>query len=118
MVIGTGGLICANVDACAAYLEELSSTAEAGTPGIEAAGSGGLDTQLAIEEAAANSNAAKVIIEAEDINDSAWQGWEKLQWVHRAADGTKTVVHFMRNVTTGETAGFKIKEVVISTATG
>jgi hypothetical protein len=68
--------------------------------------------------AAANQDAARVIIEASKIRDSAWQGWEKLQWVHQLPTGGNIAVHFMRNVLTGETADFKIVESALRMRSG
>jgi hypothetical protein len=56
-----------------------------------------------------------VIIEASEIGDPSWQGWEKLQWIHQLPTGGNIAVHFMRNVLTGETAGFKIAESALRT---
>jgi hypothetical protein len=35
--------------------------------------------------------------------------WVKMQWVHQALDGTKTVIHWFRNESTGENVEFKFK---------
>lgn len=35
--------------------------------------------------------------------------WVKMEWVHRAIDGTKIVIHWFRNLTSGENVEFKFK---------
>jgi hypothetical protein len=66
-----------------------------------------LREQLAMEEAKAG--AGKEIIPANKIGDPRFAGgdWAKYQHVHRASDGTKYTIHYMKNLRTGEMVDFK-----------
>ena len=35
--------------------------------------------------------------------------WVKMQWVHRGLNGTRVVIHWFRNLTTGLNAEYKFK---------
>lgn len=65
-----------------------------------------LSEQLTLQEA--KSGRGSPIMKGK-INDPNFQGWEKMQHVHVNPDGTRTVVHYWRNPTTGEVKFFKFK---------
>jgi hypothetical protein len=43
------------------------------------------------------------------INDSNWDGWQKMQHVHKMPDGRSISIHYWRNPNTNEMTGFKFK---------
>ena len=69
-----------------------------------------LAEQLTLEEA--ESQGGKIIMrnlaDAPRLQNVYGPGqWVKMQWVHRALDGSKTVVHWFRNLATSQNAEFK-----------
>ena len=67
-----------------------------------------LNEQLLFEEAATNAHR----IMKGKINDPRYPEniWAKMEWTHKALDGSKTTVHFWQNTQTGAAHGFKIKK--------
>ena len=67
-----------------------------------------LAEQLAMKEAQAG--AGKVIMRG-PFGDPLYQGpgWVKMQQIHTLPDGTKIVIHYMKNTITGATSQFKFK---------
>ena len=60
---------------------------------------------LALDEA--KSGAGQVIIKS--LSDPRYQGWEKIQHIHRCLDGRNIVIHYIRNPKTGYITDFKFK---------
>ena len=71
-------------------------------------GAGTLTEMLVMNEAVAGAGS---VIMRGPFGDSLYQaaGWVKMQHVHINPDGTKTVVHYMKNTITGATEQFKFK---------
>ena len=63
-----------------------------------------LPEQLALEEAMSNPGSHECIIDPTNFP----AGGKKYQWVHRLGDGTKVVIHYMRNAA-GIFGDFKVK---------
>jgi RHS repeat-associated protein len=64
-----------------------------------------LAEQLALEEAMANGKdiIMEKLADAPRLIANYGPGeWVKMQWVHRALDGSKIVIHWFRNLTTGQ----------------
>ena len=71
-----------------------------------------LAEQLALEEAIANRQDIIMRNLADTPRLIANYGpgeWVKMQWVHRAIDGTIIVVHWFRNLTNGQNVEYKFK---------
>ena len=66
-----------------------------------------LAEQLALDEA--KSGAGSRIMEGTSLGDPRYQGMEKWQHIHANPDGTKTVIHYIVDPTTGNTMDFKFK---------
>ena len=64
-----------------------------------------LSEKLALDEA--QRGAGKKIID--NLRDPRFNGMEKWQHVHHNPDGTKTVIHYVRNPETGQRLDFKFK---------
>ena len=64
-----------------------------------------LSEKLALDEA--QRGAGKKIID--NLRDRRFNGMEKWQHVHHNPDGTKTVIHYVRNPETGQRLDFKFK---------
>ncbi|UOY06613.1 RHS repeat-associated core domain-containing protein [Muricauda sp. SCSIO 64092] len=52
-----------------------------------------LPEQLAMKEILSNPNLGRVVMEG--MKDGRWAGWNKMQYTHRALDGTKTTIHYV-----------------------
>jgi RHS repeat-associated protein len=65
-----------------------------------------LTEQIALE--AAKSGLGTEIMQGK-INDTAWQGWQKIQYLHQNPNGSNIVIHYWRNPQTGVVTGFKFK---------
>jgi hypothetical protein len=65
-----------------------------------------LDYQLSMEEA--QGGAGEIIMTA-PFGDPLFQapGWVKIQHIHWLNNGQKIVIHYMKNLLTGQTAQFK-----------
>ena len=69
-----------------------------------------LDEYLAIKEAAYADG--KPIIRPSEIGDPKWQGWTKMQYIHRISGTNKHInIHYMQKIENGVIykSGFKIK---------
>ena len=64
-----------------------------------------LTEQMALEEA--RGGAGQKIMDG--LNDPAFKGMEKWQHVHVNSDGSKTVIHYVRDPRTGDLLDFKFK---------
>ena len=45
-----------------------------------------------------------------NLGDSRYKGWEKWEYKVKSRDGNDTVIHYVKNPLTGETADFKFKK--------
>lgn len=52
-----------------------------------------LTEQLAMKEITSNPTLGKTGMTG--MKDSRWLGWNKIQYTHRALDGTKTTIHYV-----------------------
>jgi hypothetical protein len=90
----------ANVSEAAKKPKVNTGVTKAGTKTLKPLGLGStgrtraanLTEQLAMEEAMANPAGGKIIMPS--LKDSRWPGWSKMQYIHKAADGTETTIHY------------------------
>lgn len=52
-----------------------------------------LTEQLAMKEIVSNPNLGKTVMTG--MKDSRRLGWNKMQYIHTASDGTKTTIHYV-----------------------
>ncbi len=63
-----------------------------------------LEEQLTLKEA--QSGQGSEIMQGK-INDPSYQGWQKMQYVHKLPDGSSITIHYWYNPQTGIMTGFK-----------
>jgi hypothetical protein len=55
-----------------------------------------LTEQLAMKEIVANPTLGRTVMTG--MKDSRWLGWNKMQYIHTALDGTKTTIQLRRKI--------------------
>jgi hypothetical protein len=87
-------------------LTTLQSQGDNSTTNLSRSEPKNLSEKSALEEA---QHGAGIEIMQGKINDPAWQGWQKIEYIHYSLDRTKSTIHYWRNLVTGETTGFKFE---------